>query len=140
MSLITHIWYVHIIGLLDYRGMQIYAVSLWQLGKDDQSLSVARILAANISTVDRPAAASSISLIFKLLYRISGNESTTTSILKMPKELMKNSKISFVVTVLDTLDHSNQLKPVVSSTRDALTSHEEISGMHSLIALSKSVS
>ncbi|KAL5704155.1 hypothetical protein ACHQM5_022625 [Ranunculus cassubicifolius] len=123
--------------LLDSKGLQIYGVSLWQNGKSDQALSVARSLAANVSTIDRPTAATSISLIFKLLYRISGQDITVTSILKMPKELLINPKISFVVTVLDTLDHSNQLKLVLSTSRDSLTSHEDISGMHSLIALCK---
>ncbi|KAL5713915.1 hypothetical protein ACHQM5_015948 [Ranunculus cassubicifolius] len=55
----------------------------------------------------------------------------------MPKELVLSPKISFVVIVLGTLDHSNQLKLVLSTTRDSLTSHEDISGLHSLIALCK---
>ncbi|PIA27465.1 hypothetical protein AQUCO_07700023v1 [Aquilegia coerulea] len=126
-------------GMLDSMGLQIYAVSLWQLGKHEQALSVARLLAANVSTMDPLTAAASISLICKLLYHISGQESTMTSILRMPKDLLKNSKISFIVSALDALDHSNQLKQVVSSTRTSLTSYEEISGMHSLIALSKSM-
>ncbi|KAF9626718.1 hypothetical protein IFM89_038892 [Coptis chinensis] len=126
-------------GLLDSRGLQIYAVSLWQLGQNDLALSVARNLAANVSTMDWMTAAASTSLICKLLYRISGYESTMTSILKMPRELLKNSKISFIVSVLDALDYGNQLKPVVSISRDSLKSHEDISDMHSVIALSKSM-
>ncbi|KAF6160918.1 hypothetical protein GIB67_025453 [Kingdonia uniflora] len=124
-------------GLLDTRGLQVYAVSLWQLGKHDLALSVARTLASSVSTIDQTTAAASISFIFKLMYWISGQESTTTSILKMPRELLKSSKISFIVSVIDALDHSNRLESVISTTRDCLTSQAEITGMHFVIALRK---
>ncbi|OUZ99531.1 Tetratricopeptide repeat-containing domain [Macleaya cordata] len=126
-------------GLLDCMGLQIYAVSLWQLGKSDLALSVARNLAASVSSMDHVTASASISLIFKLLYHILGIESATSSILKMPRGLLKSSNISFIISVIDVLDHSNRLESVLASSRDSLTSHEEIAEMHSLIALGKLV-
>ncbi|XP_042507077.1 tetratricopeptide repeat protein SKI3 [Macadamia integrifolia] len=126
-------------GLLDSQGLQVYAISLWKLGKNDLALSMARNLAASVSTMESTSGATSISLIFKLLYHISGIESAVTSILKMPRELLQSSKISFIVSAIHALDHSSRLESIVSITRRFVTSHEEITGMHSLIALSKLV-
>ncbi|GLU00145.1 hypothetical protein SLE2022_175370 [Rubroshorea leprosula] len=124
-------------GLLDAEGLQIYAFSLWQLGKHELAISVTRTLAASVSTMDRTAAGASVSFICRLLYYISGLDSAINSILKMPKELFQSSKISFVVSAIHALDQSNRLESVVSSSRHYLSSHEEITGMHYLIALNK---
>lgn len=119
--------------------MHIYALSSWQLGKNDQALSVVRILAAGVKSLEPQKASTSISFICRLLYYISGQEAVMTSILKMPKDLFKSSKVSFVVSAIHVLDQSNQLEAVVSSSRSSLISHEEITGMHFLIVLSKLV-
>ncbi|XP_048331542.1 tetratricopeptide repeat protein SKI3 isoform X2 [Ziziphus jujuba] len=124
-------------GLLDAEGLQIYALSFWQLGKNDQALSEARNLAAGVSTMERKLAATSVSLICRLLYSISGLDSAVNSILKMPKELFQSSKISFIISAINALDQSNRLESVVSSSRNYLKSQDEISRMHSLIALGK---
>ncbi|GMH17265.1 hypothetical protein Nepgr_019106 [Nepenthes gracilis] len=126
-------------GLLDVEGLQIYALSLWQLGKNELALSAARELAALVSTMGHSSVASSISLICNLLYHISGMESAINSILKMPKELLQSSKVSFVVSAVHALVPSNHLESVVSSSRYLLSSQEEITEMHVLIALSKLV-
>ncbi|KAK9103609.1 hypothetical protein Sjap_020863 [Stephania japonica] len=124
-------------GLLDSIGLQIYAVSLCHLGRNDLALSVLRNIAVSVSSMDKKAAAVPISLIFKLLYHISGIESTMTSILKMPSELLRSSKISFVISAIDALDHSNRVKSAVNITRESLVSLEEITRMHTLIAFGK---
>lgn len=126
-------------GLLDAQGLQIYAISLWQIGENDLALSVARDLAASVSAMEQASRATSVSFICKFLYKISGQESAIISILKMPKELFQNSKISFVVSAIDALDESNKLESVVSSSRCFLASHEEIARMHCLVALGKLV-
>ncbi|KAI3938059.1 hypothetical protein MKW98_018615 [Papaver atlanticum] len=126
-------------GLLDIRGLQIHALSLWKLGKDELALSVVRILAASISKMDNDTASASICLVCKLMYHISGLESASSSILKMPRELLKSSSMSFIVFVIHVLDHSNRLESVIPIGRESLTSDEEIAEMHSLIALSKVV-
>lgn len=126
--------------MLDAEGLQIYALSFWQLGKNDQALSEARNLAAGVSTMERKLAATSVSLICRLLYSISGLDSAVNSILKMPKELFQSSKISFIISAINALDQSNRLESVVSSSRNYLKSQDEISRMHSLIALDKLVS
>lgn len=129
-----------LLGLLDAQGLQIYAISLWQIGENDLALSVARDLAASVSAMEQASRATSVSFICKFLYKISGQESAIISILKMPKELFQNSKISFVVSAIDALDESNKLESVVSSSRYFLASHEEIARMHCLVALGKLVS
>lgn len=126
-------------GVLDRESLHIYALSSWQLGKNDQALSVVRILAASIKSLEPKLASSSISFICRLLYYISGRESVVTSILKMPKDLFKSSEVSFVVSAIHILDQSNQLEAVVSSSRSSLLNHDEITGMHVLITLSKLV-
>lgn len=122
-------------------GLQIYALSLWQLGKNDLVLSAARNLAATVSTMDHmsAAAAAAVCLICRLLFRISGMDSAINSILKMPKGLFQSSKISFIVSSIHALDRSNRLESVVSSSRKSLRSQEEICGMHFLIAIGKLV-
>nr|GEU76109.1 tetratricopeptide repeat protein SKI3 isoform X1 [Tanacetum cinerariifolium] len=127
------------LGFLEWEGLHIYALSLWQLGKNDQALSVVRILAARVKSLEPRLASTSISFICRLLYYISGREAVVTSILKMPKDLFKSSEVSFVVSSIHILDQSNQLEAVVSSSRSALLSPDEIIGMHILIALSKLV-
>ncbi|XP_026404471.1 tetratricopeptide repeat protein SKI3-like [Papaver somniferum] len=126
-------------GLLDIRGLQIHALSLWKLGKNELALSVVRILAASISKMDNDTASASICLVCKLMYHVSGLESASSSILKMPRELLKSSSMSFIVFVIHVLDHSNRLESVIPIGRESLTSDEEIAEMHSLIALSKVV-
>lgn len=126
--------------MLDAEGMQIYAFSLWQLGKNELALPVARNLAASVFKMERTSAAASVSFIFRLLYYISGPDSAITSILKMPKELFQSSKVCFIVSAIHALDQSNRLESAVSSSRHSLLSHEEITGIHHLIALAKLVS
>lgn len=132
--------FLNVLGLLDTEGLHIYALSLWQLGKNDLALSVTRALAAGILSMEQKLAAASVSLICRLLYYISGQESAITSILKMPKELFQSSKISFVVSAIHVLDQNDRLDAVVSSSRSSLASHEEITAMHMLIAVGKLVS
>lgn len=129
-----------LLGLLDAQGLQVYAISLWQLGENDLALSVAMNLAAIVSTMERASMAASVSFICKFLYKVSGQESAITSILSMRKELFENSKISFVVSAIHALDRSDRLESVVSSSRCFLTSHVEIARMHCLVALGKMVS
>ncbi|KAF3446960.1 hypothetical protein FNV43_RR12140 [Rhamnella rubrinervis] len=124
-------------GLLDAECLQIYAISLWQLGKNDLALSVARNLAVSVPNMEQMSAAVSVSLICRLLYSISGLSTASNSILKMPKELFQSSKISFIVSAINALDRSNRLESVVSSSRCYVKSDEEISRMHNLIALGK---
>lgn len=127
-------------GLLDVEGLQIYAISLWQSGKSDLALSVARNLAVSVSNVEQMSAATSVNLICRLLYSISGPNTAINSILKMPKELFHSSKVSFIVSAINALDQSNRLGSLVSSSRYYVKCHEEISRMHVLIALGKLVS
>ncbi|KAJ0024743.1 hypothetical protein Pint_09139 [Pistacia integerrima] len=126
-------------GMLDAKGLQIYALSLWQLGKHELALSVARNLGASVSTLELTSIAASVSFICTLLYHISGLDSAINSILKMPKGLFQSSKMSFVVSAIHSLDRNNQLKSVVSSSRSCVSSSEEILGMHYLVTLDKLV-
>ncbi|KAL1560754.1 tetratricopeptide repeat protein SKI3 isoform X2 [Salvia divinorum] len=124
-------------GQLDTVGLQIYAICLWRLGKNDMALSATRSLASSILSMEEHLAAASVSFICRLLYYISGQESAITSILKMPKQLFSSSKISFIVSAIHVLDPNNQLEPVVSSSRSFITSLEDIISMHMLITVGK---
>ncbi|PIN19633.1 TPR repeat-containing protein [Handroanthus impetiginosus] len=124
-------------GQLDSECLQIYALCLRQLGKNDMALSITRSLASSILSMEENLAAASISFICRMLYHVSGQESAIKSILKMPKELFRSSKISFVVSAIHAMDQKNLLEPLVSSSRSFVTSQEEVIGMHILIALGK---
>ncbi|KMT19386.1 hypothetical protein BVRB_1g013820 [Beta vulgaris subsp. vulgaris] len=124
-------------GLLDVEGLQVYAISLWKIGKNDLALSAAKDLAACAPTMKLSSAVASICLICSLLYSISGAGSTINSILKLPRELFQSAKVCFVISAIDAVDRSCQLQAVVSSSRRSLSSLEEIMEMHLLIALSK---
>ncbi|KAL5778461.1 hypothetical protein ACOSP7_011387 [Xanthoceras sorbifolium] len=126
-------------GMLNAEGLQIYAFSLWQLGRHDLALSVAKNLAASVSTMESTSAAASVSFICRLLYHISGLDSAINSILKMPRALFQSSKMSFIVSAIHALDKSNKLESVVYSSRCILASPEEITEMHYLVALGKLV-
>ncbi|XP_052201463.1 tetratricopeptide repeat protein SKI3 isoform X2 [Diospyros lotus] len=124
-------------GLLDLEGLQIYALSLMQLGKNELVLSISKRLAASALSTKPPFRDASVSLICRLLYYISGLDSAVTGILEMPKEFFQSSKVSFVVSAIHAMDQSNQLDSVVSSSRNFLITNEEITRMHFLIALTK---
>ncbi|GAB2216176.1 hypothetical protein Droror1_Dr00023945 [Drosera rotundifolia] len=123
-------------GPLDVKSLQIYAISLWQLGKSELALSAVRDLAKISVTMQQPSA-SPISLICRLLYSISGLQSSVNSILKMPKELFQSAEVSFIVSAVHALDESGRLESVTSSSRSFLSSREEVIEMHGLVALSK---
>ncbi|KAF7829441.1 tetratricopeptide repeat protein SKI3 isoform X1 [Senna tora] len=126
-------------GALDIEGLQVYAFSLWQHGENDLALSVARSLAASLSSMEKTSVATSICFICRLLYYICGLDAVTNNIVKMPKELFQSSEVSFVLSAIHALNGHNHLGSVVSSSRSFLTSHEEITRMHFLIALGKLV-
>lgn len=112
---------------------------MWQLGENDLALSIARNLAATLSSMQRTYVATSICFICRLVYYICGLDAVITNIVKMPKELFQSSKVSFVLSAINALDGQNRLGFVVSSSRYFLKYHEEIAEMHFLIALSKLV-
>ncbi|KAF8014969.1 hypothetical protein BT93_H0690 [Corymbia citriodora subsp. variegata] len=128
-------------GTLDVECLQLYALSLWQLGQNELALSVTRNLAATISTMEKATATATATagFICRLLYFISGMDTAINSILKMPKELFLSPKVSFIVSGIHALDKNNRLNQIVSVSRRFLSSLEEMEGMHFLIALGKLV-
>ncbi|XP_015936190.1 tetratricopeptide repeat protein SKI3 isoform X1 [Arachis duranensis] len=126
-------------GMLDFEVFQVYAISLWQLGKNDLALSIVRSLAASVSSMEKTAMEISVSFIFRLLYYISGLDAVITNIMKMPKELIQSSKVNFVMSAIDALDGHNRLGFLVSRNLYFLNDHDEIDRVHFLIALGKLV-
>ncbi|CAK9325078.1 unnamed protein product [Citrullus colocynthis] len=124
-------------GMLDIEGLQVYAFSLWKLGKNDEALSIVRTLASGISAMESTRMAASVGFICRLLCSISGLDSTINSIMKMPANFFQSSKMSFVVAAVHALDSCERLESIVLSSRSCLQSHEEITRMHILITLSK---
>lgn len=125
--------------MLDIEGLQVYAFSLWKLGKNDEALSTVRTLASGISAMESTRMAASVGFICRLLCSISGLDSTINSIMKMPANFFQSSKMSFVVAAVHALDSCERLESIVLSSRSCLQSHEEITRMHILITLSKLV-
>lgn len=126
-------------GLLGVEGLQIYAISLWKLGKNDMALSAAKDLAKCVPTTEQSSAAASICVICTLIYHISGVGPAIDSILNIPRELLQGAKVSFLVSAVNAVDQNIQLQSLISSSRSSLSSHREIMEMHLLIALSKLV-
>lgn len=126
-------------GILNLEGLQIYAICQWQLGKNDMALSAVRSIAAGILSMEPRLAACSASLIIRLIYYISGQESAIKSIIKMPKELFQGQENCFIVSAIHALDHSNRLESVISRNFQSLVSDEGTSLMHCLLALGKLV-
>lgn len=122
------------------EGLHVHAFSLWQIGNKEGALSTARTLASQIPTMEKTIAAASVTFICRLLYHMSGLDFAINSILKMPKELFQNSKISFILAAINALDENNQLNQIIALSRRSLLSHEEFTEMHFLITLGKLVS
>ncbi|GAV65799.1 TPR_1 domain-containing protein/TPR_11 domain-containing protein [Cephalotus follicularis] len=125
-------------GMLDMEGLQIYAFCLWKLCKHDLALTVTRDLASAVSTMERSSATATASVCFicRLLYNISGLDSTINAVLALPKGLFENSNVRFVVSAINAVNRSNRFESIVSSL-SARLSHEEITRMHYLKALNR---
>ncbi|KAI4366241.1 hypothetical protein MLD38_022139 [Melastoma candidum] len=124
-------------GVLDAECMQIYALSLWRLGRNQLSISVIRNLATSISSMDQISAAVIAGFICRLLYYLSGLDATINSIEKMPKELFESPTVSFIISAIHVLDEKDRLNHIVSASRHFLTTHELRMEMHLLISLGK---
>nr|GMD85852.1 tetratricopeptide repeat protein SKI3 [Ipomoea batatas] len=122
-------------GLLDVEGLQIYALCLWKLGKNNLALSVARKLATNVSSMDQSLVSTSVSFICRLQYQISGQDAAILNLLKLPKGLSQTSKVILVASAIHALDHKNQLDSVISSARNSIASTEGSAVMDFLVAL-----
>ena len=104
------------------------------------ALSVTRILAESVLSMERTSATSCITFILRLVYYVSGQESAINNILKMPKELYQSPKIGFVALAIHALDQSDRLESLMSSSHSSLASHGNSTAMHFLIAIGKLVS
>ncbi|EPS62470.1 hypothetical protein M569_12320, partial [Genlisea aurea] len=124
-------------GKLDTECLHISALCLWQLGENNRALTVIRSLASQMLSMEDKLVGASVSFICRMLYQISGLQSAIASIMKMPKDLFKSSKISFVISSIHVMDRNNHLQSVVSSSRASVTSRDEVISMHILITLGK---
>ncbi|PKA60385.1 putative UDP-N-acetylglucosamine--peptide N-acetylglucosaminyltransferase SEC [Apostasia shenzhenica] len=122
-------------GLLDYKGLQIYAVSLWKLGKNEQALYVARSLAKNVSTMEQTSAIAAIGLICQLIYHISGLDSATSTILKLPREYLHGTQMSLITAAVNALDPNSRLQLLVQPNYSTLEDCDVIDNMHIITAM-----
>lgn len=127
-------------GLLDSKGFQIYAVALWQLGKNDLALTVARNLAEKVSTMNQTCATAALGLICTLIYRITGEDRAAAMILKLPKKFLQSVRMSFIVTTIAALDPRGELQLLLLNNFHSVTSHDVVAEMHSIIAIRKMIS
>ncbi|KAJ0987147.1 hypothetical protein J5N97_005503 [Dioscorea zingiberensis] len=124
-------------GALNAEGFQVYAFALWQLGRHDQALKLARTLLSNISTMDKRFAVAALGLVCKLIYFISGQHSVAAVIQKLPRELLENKRIGFIVATLIALDPNSQLQVLLPSLLQTVGWHDAATELHSIIAISK---
>ncbi|VFQ92416.1 unnamed protein product [Cuscuta campestris] len=122
-------------GLLDAEGLQIYALCLWKLGKDNLALSVASKLAANISSTDKSMDSVSISFLCRLQYQILGQDASISFLVKQPKGLSQSPKFSLAASAVHALDPKNRLDCVIASARYSVASVEESSALDFLAVL-----
>ncbi|CAN1315796.1 Tetratricopeptide repeat protein SKI3 [Linum perenne] len=126
-------------GMLDTKGMQIYAVALWQHGKNERALDVARTLAGTLSTAGEASISVIVSFISRLLYCISGIDPAITSLVKMPKEAFKSTKTRLIAHAIYALDQSTRLNSTVLDRNYFLLSDEEAVEVNYLMALTELV-
>ncbi|KAG6514409.1 hypothetical protein ZIOFF_024764 [Zingiber officinale] len=126
-------------GFLDGKGLQIYAVALWNLGQNNRALTVVRKLAENISTMKQTSANAALGLICTLVYNISGCDSVVATISKLPSNLLQSTRMSLIVCALNALDTNNRLQLLLPTISPATASHGIVSEMHSLTAISKMI-
>ncbi|XP_010932168.1 tetratricopeptide repeat protein SKI3 isoform X1 [Elaeis guineensis] len=125
-------------GVLDGKGLQIYAVALWKIGQYDLALPMARNLAQSVSTMKQTCAAAALGLICSLIYRISGKDSAVAAIQKFPPELFKSTRMMFMLSALNALDPSNQLQLLLPSPQN-VKSHDVVTEIYSIIAIGKMI-
>ncbi|KAG6510698.1 hypothetical protein ZIOFF_028729 [Zingiber officinale] len=133
------IYSIQFSGFLDGKGLQIYAVALWNLGQNNRALTVVRKLAENISTMKQTSANAALGLICTLVYNISGCDSVVATISKLPSNLLQITRMSLIVCALNALDTNNRLQLLLPTISPATASHGIVSEMHSLTAISKMI-
>uniref|UniRef100_A0A7N0T3Q5 Tetratricopeptide repeat protein SKI3 n=1 Tax=Kalanchoe fedtschenkoi TaxID=63787 RepID=A0A7N0T3Q5_KALFE len=124
-------------GLLDVKGFQIYALSLYRLGQNNLALSLSRTLSSKVSSMTGASSPVFTNFIISLLHEASGLDSSISAILKMPEELFESSEVSFPISAIHALDRNKKLTSLVVKSRRFVESHEDVTEMHYLIALTK---
>lgn len=126
-------------GLLDSNGFQIYAVALWQLGKNEQALAIARNLAGKVSSMKHTCAIAALGLICTLVYCISGHDRAASMILKLHKGFFHSARMTSIVATIDALGPMGKLQLFDPNTFHNFTSRETVAELHSIIAAGKMI-
>lgn len=124
-------------GMLDSEGLQMYAVALWQLGKNDLSVSMVH---KTLTISKENIKASTLGLVCKLIYQILGQEYAMTELLKTPKDILTDSKFSLTAFSIAILDSHGRLPMFLSENYDLLFLHERSPKLYSLLAAGKQLS
>jgi superkiller protein 3 len=119
--------------------LQIYALSLWKLGRHDEALSVSRNLAENLSSMKQESATAALGFICTLTYNISGKDSAAAVIHKLPGQLNYSTQLKFIISALDALQPNKRFQLPQLSMPPRLTSYEVMSEVHSNIALGNAI-
>lgn len=124
-------------GVLDSEGLQMYAVALWQFGKNDLALSM---LHKAVIMSKENIKASTLGLVCKLIYQISGQEYAMTELLKTRRSIFEDSKFSLTAFAIAILDSNGRLPMFLSENFDLLFLHERSPKLYSLLAAGKQLS
>lgn len=125
--------------MLDCKGLQVYAVALWKLGKNDKTLHVARHLAKNVSAMEKTSCSAAIGLICQLIYRISGLESSISSTSKLPREYLTGASRILIISAVNALDPNNRLQLLLPTKLSSFGDYDLVVEMHTITAMNKMV-
>lgn len=123
-------------GFLGTEELQIYAVALWKEGRHNEALSMARTLAGKVSSMEQARATAAVALVCKLVYSISGKDSSATLIQKIPLPLLDTAQMRFIFSALNALQPAKKLELKFPQT---VWSYDFSSEIHSIVALGKMV-
>lgn len=124
-------------GMLGIEGLQMYAVALWQIGKNDLSLQMVH-KAVTISKENIKA--SNLGLVCKLVYQILGQEYAMNELLKRPRDICTDSNFSLTAFAIAILDSNGRFPMFLSENIDLFFLHERSPKLYSLLATRKQLS
>jgi hypothetical protein len=97
---------------------------------------MARTLAGKVSSMEQASAKAAVALVCKLVYSISGKDSSATLIQKTPPPLLESTQMRFIFSALNALQPAKKLE---LNFPQMIWSYDFSSEIHSIVALGKMV-
>lgn len=97
---------------------------------------MARTLAGKVSSMEQASASAAVALVCKLVYSISGKDSSVTLIQRIPSHLLDSTQMRFIYSALNALQPAKKLE---LNFPQVVQSYDFSSEIHSIVALGKMV-